>query len=264
MSSIYQALARLEEQGLAGVLCTVTASHGSTPRQVGSKMLVLPDGQIVGSVGGGEMEASVIQAALQALRDGQPTNLRFAMNTDEPSGPEPGAGLINIFVDPILPRPDLIVVGGGHVGKAVVHLGSWLDFRVVLSDDRPEFCSPEAVPGADQYVLGSLADLPSEIEISEQSYLVLTTRDVLVDVAGLPALLETSAAYIGILGSKRRWATTRETLIAQGVSAENLNRIVSPIGLELGAETPREIALSILAEVLMLRHGGDGKRMRTA
>lgn len=262
--SIYEALARLEAEGKAGVLCTLIRSRGSTPRHTGSKMLVYPDGTIVGSIGGGELENRVIREALEALRQGTPRLLEY--NMVEPARGDPGVcgGQLEVFVEPILPKPTLLVIGGGHVGKAVVHLGSWLGFRVVLSDDRPEFCNPQAVPGAQEYLLLPMAEIPRKMEITPWTYIVLTTRGVAIDVPGLPPLLDSPAAYIGVIGSRRRWATTCKQLLAQGVPQEKLDRVHSPIGLEIQAETPEEIAVSIMAEIIMIRQGGSGEVMSSS
>lgn len=261
MITVFQALADLENKNGAGALCMVVRSQGSTPRGVGSKMLVYPDGSIVGTVGGGEMETRVIAAALQAIQDGQARMLEY--NMSDPARGDPGVcgGQVEVYLEPLQPRPTLVVIGAGHVGKAVAHLAKWLGFYVVINDDRPEFCRPEAVPGADQYLPAPMADLPRLLEITPYTYLVLTTRGVDVDVAGLPVLLDTPAAYLGLIGSRRRWALARKTMIEQGVPPGKLDRVRSPVGLELHAETPEEIAVSILAEIIMLRHGGDGSVM---
>ena len=139
---------------------------------------------------------------------------------------------MEVFVEPILPSPMLVVVGGGHVGKAVAHLAKWLGFRVAVSDDRPEFCTPEANPDADDFYPVPLAELPLHLNITPQTALVLTTRGSNVDVAGLPALLDTQAGYIGVIGSRKRWNTTIKELNQQGISDEKLARIHSPIGIE--------------------------------
>src|SRR5690349_2172578 len=135
MNSIYQAISELEKNHRPAALCTVTKSEGSTPRHVGSKMLVHADGTFIGTVGGGEMESRVIQAALQVLKDGVIQTLSY--NMADPSRGDPGVcgGQVEIFVEPILPPPLLIVIGAGHVGRAVVHLAKWLGFRVAVSDD---------------------------------------------------------------------------------------------------------------------------------
>ena len=156
----------------------------------------------------------------------------------------------------------LVVVGGGHVGKAVAHLAKWLGFRVAVSDDRTEFCTSEANPDADEFYPVPLAELPFNLAITPQTFLVLTTRGSSVDVAGLPALLETQAGYIGVIGSRKRWNTTVKELNRQGISDNKLARVHSPIGLGIGAETPEEIAVSIMAEILMLRGNGSGRSMQ--
>ena len=134
-------------------------------------------------------------------------------------------------------------------------------FYVVVNDDRPEFCRPEAVPEADEYLPVPMAELPQHLVITPSTYLVLTTRGMNVDVEGLPVLVDTPAAYIGLIGSQRRWAMAKKALLERGVPAQKLNRVRSPIGLELHADTPEEIAVSILAEIIMLRQGGDGSVM---
>ncbi len=260
MTSIYNALAELETGGGLGVLCTIVVSRGSTPRHVGSKMLVYPDGSFIGTVGGGEVEHRVLANALEALNEGRPRMLEYSMLDPERGDPGVCGGQLEIFVDPLVPRPLLVVVGSGHVGKEVAHLGSWLGFRVAVSDDRPGFCTPEAVPDADSYYPLPIAELPQHLAIDPRTYIVLTTRGVDVDVIGLPALQDSEAAYIGVIGSRRRWAATSRQLLDAGVTPEKLARIHSPIGLRINAETAKEIALSILAEIVMLHAGGgDGK-----
>ena len=165
-------------------------------------------------------------------------------------------------MEPILPSPLGVIIGGGHVGKAVAHLAKWLGFRVVVSDDRIDFCTPEANPDADVFYPVPMADLPHHLKITPQTYLILTTRGMRTDVAGLPALLNTPAAYIGIIGSRRRWTSTIKELIGKGCPKEKLANIHSPIGLEINAETPEEIAVSIMAEIIMLRSDGTGKSMK--
>jgi xanthine dehydrogenase accessory factor len=259
--SVYQALAELEPSNEAGALCMIVRSQGSTPRHTGSKMLVYPDGSIVGTVGGGELENRVIAEAIQSIQDGRPRFLQYSMA--DPGRGDPGVcgGQLEVYVEPVLPKPSLVVIGSGHVGKAVAHLAHWLGFWVAVVDDRPDFCTPEAVPDADAYFPIKMSELPGRLKITPWTFLVLTTRGMNVDVEGLPALLDAHAAYIGVIGSRRRWATTRKQLLEMGVPAEKLSQVRSPMGLELNAETPEEIAVSILAEIIMLLHSGDGAVM---
>src|SRR6266498_3819745 len=263
MNTIYQALADIEKNNESAALCTVVKSEGSTPRHVGSKMLVYPNGKFVGTVGGGELESRVIKAALESLNGGGAQNLSYTMA--DPSRGDPGVcgGTVEVFVEPILPPAMIVVIGAGHVGKAVVHLAKWLGFRVAVSDDRAEFCNPESTPGGDAYYPVEMGKLAEHLKINRQTYIVITSRGSGVDAAGLPGLLEADAAYIGVIGSRRRWLTTAKALKEKGVSDEKLARVHSPMGLELNAETPEEIAVSILAEILMIKDKGTGKSMKT-
>ncbi|MBM4425955.1 MAG: XdhC family protein, partial [Chloroflexi bacterium] len=218
--SIYKALAEIENNNGSAALCTVTKSEGSTPRHVGSKMLVYPDGKFIGTVGGGDLEHRVLDEAWMAISDGQPRLLHY--NMADPSRGDPGVcgGQVEVFVEPILPPPLLVVIGAGHVGKAVVHLAKWLGFRVAVNDDRAEFCNPEATPGADAYYPVEMEKLQDHLPVTKQTYLVVTSRGSSVDALGLPSLLESQAAYIGVIGSKRRWATTVKAMKEKGVADE--------------------------------------------
>lgn len=258
---LYKRLAELERRGEEVALATVIRSRGSVPRRVGSKMLVFPDGHIEGSVGGGEMESRVIREALDALASGEARILHYRFSEPEKGDPGVCGGEMEVFVEAIRPARSVVIFGAGHVGRAVAHLARWLGFRVVVADDRQEYANPEAVPDADEYVHCALAELPDRINITRESHLVLTTRGVPVDVDGLPALLETPAKYIGVIGSRRRWETSAKILREKGVSEAQISRIVSPMGLELNAETPEEIAVSILAQIIMLERGGTGRSM---
>ncbi len=160
MKTIYQALAELETKNEAAALCTVVGSQGSTPRHSTSKMLVYEDGSFIGTVGGGELENRVFKEAQEALNDGKSRLLEY--NMADPARGDPGVcgGTVEVFVEPILPAPTLVVIGGGHVGKAVAHLAKWLNFRVAVSDDRPEFVTPEASPDADAFYECKMEELP--------------------------------------------------------------------------------------------------------
>lgn len=258
---IFERLAAIEREGGSAVLTTIVRTRGSVPRREGTKMLVLADGRTEGTIGGGQMEARVIEEALSALRDGRMRIQTYAFVDPQRGDVGVCGGEMDVLIEPIRPNPVVIVVGGGHVGKAVAHLAHWLGFRVVVSDDRPEFATEEAVPDADEYIECALGELPSKTTIHGETYLILTTRGVDVDVEGLPALLDTDAAYIGVIGSRRRWETTSQKLISAGVPDDKIQRVVSPIGLELNAETPEEIGVSIMAQIIMLRREGSGEIM---
>jgi xanthine dehydrogenase accessory factor len=251
--NLYQAMVEIDKNNETGALCTIIRSKGSTPRHVTSKMLVYPDGHIMGTVGGGEVENRVIKEALKAMKDRAPRLLSYNMANPERGDPGVCGGQVEIYVEPLIPKPVLVVVGAGHVGKAVAHLAKWLGFIVAITDDRPEFCNPKAVPEADQFYPVALEELANQMKITPWTYIVLTTRGIDVDILGLPSLLNSQAAYIGVIGSKRRWATTTKKLEENGVAAELIHRVHSPIGIEIHAETPEEIAVSIMAEIINLQ-----------
>lgn len=261
-NTIFSKVAELETNGQSGALCTVISSKGSTPRRASSKMLVLDDGSFIGTVGGGELENRVRKAAVDAISTGNACVLSYSMTDISRGDPGICGGQVEVYVEPILPAPTMVVVGGGHVGKAVAHLSKWLGFRVVVSDDRPEFCTRKMHPDADQLLPVPMSEIAKKIKITGNTYIVLTTRGVNVDIQGLPSLIDTPAAYIGVIGSRRRWAMTVKELQKAGISKRAVQRVHSPIGLELNAETPEEIAVSVLAEIILQRNGGTGKSMK--
>ena len=157
---------------------------------------------------------------------------------------------MSVYVEPVMPRPHVVVVGCGHVGSAVVQLAHWLGCRVTAVDDRTEVADPTRLGDADRVLAGPLTESLAAAGIDARSHVVVVTRNVGLDVEVLTEVLATPARTIGVMGSARRWSTARQRLAAQGVSDEQLARVSSPIGLEIDAETPQEIALSIMAEIV--------------
>lgn len=259
---VTEALLKAQQTGTPAALVTIIQTTGSIPRHEGSKMLVYPDGAIVGTIGGGQMESKVIVDAQKAMQDGAPLRVHYSLSDLGEGDPGICGGTAYFFIEPLTQSPTLLVVGGGHVGKALCELGKFVGFRVVLSDDRPGFCDEAYIPGLDGYLPISPDKITRQMEITPQTYVACVTRGLPVDKVLIPALLETDAAYIGLIGSRRRWALTVKSLQEEGISTERLERVHSPLGLELNAETPQEIAVSIMAEVLMLYRGGDGKPMK--
>jgi xanthine dehydrogenase accessory factor len=239
--------------GRACVLATVVSTARSVPRRAGSKMVVLADGRAVGSIGGGEMEARVLAEARAALADRRPRLATFDLV--DPATGDAGVcgGTATIYVEPLMPTATVYVIGCGHVGKAVADLAHWSGFRVVVWDDRGELVSPEVVPSADACLTGTIADALASEPITSETHIVVVTRNISLDRSILPPLLAAGARSVGIMGSVRRWATTRAQLAADGVPAEQLDAVTNPIGIELNAETPEEIAVSIIAEIVRNR-----------
>jgi xanthine dehydrogenase accessory factor len=259
MQSVYEAILDAQRSGQPAALATVIRARGSVPRHESSKMLVLADGRIVGTVGGGELENRTIEEAGQVMREGTARIITHSLV--DPSRGDAGVcgGEVEVFIEPITPPSTLLIVGAGHVGKALAHLAHWMGYRVVVTDDRAELCTHDFIPDADEFVVGPVREALSKIRVDSQTCVACVARGYLYDVDALPILLESPAPYIGVIGSKRRWAMAVKDLRAQGISDEALARIRAPIGLEIQAETPEEIAVSIMAEIVLRRRGGEGK-----
>jgi xanthine dehydrogenase accessory factor len=254
-------LLRAQETGEPVVLATVVKARGSVPRQSGAKMLVYADGRISGTIGGGEMEARIIREAQECLHEGETRVVPYSLVDPQRGDPGVCGGEVEVFLEPYGPSPTLLVIGCGHVGKAVAELGHWLGYRVVVNDDRPELAAPEHIPHADLYLPGPIDEVLAQIRVHRNTYITVLTRNVFLDRDILPVLAQTEASYIGVIGSRRRWQETKRLLLADGLSEAALERFHSPIGLELSAESPEEIAVSILAEIMLLSRGGTGERM---
>lgn len=261
--AVFEALLQMHESGEPAALATIVTVSGSVPRHTGSKMVVRADGSIVGTVGGGALEQLVIKEALAAITDGQARMRGYSLNNLEDGDPGVCGGTVQVFIEPVGLVWTLLVIGGGHVGRSLAELGKWAGYRVVLSDDRSEFCNPQYAPGLDGYVVCPPGEIATQVSIGARTCVAAVTRGLLVDLDLVPALLTTDAPYIGLIGSRRRWALTVKALQEdRGLTATQLARVRAPIGLEIQAETPQEIAISILAEITMIRRGGDGLPMR--
>lgn len=255
-TNLLQELLAAREAGQPVALATIVKARGSVPRHAGSKMLVYADGRFSGTVGGGELEARIRDEALAALQDGEPRLVPFSLVDPERGDPGVCGGEVEVYVEPYRSPATVLVIGCGHVGQAVAGLASWLGYQVAVQDDRQEMVTPEAIPAADVYLPGTIDEALSAFSVTDNTYVVVVTRNVLVDRQILPRILETAAPYVGVIGSRRRWEETKRLLLEDGLSQAQLERCHSPIGLELHAETPREIALSIMGEITLCRRGG--------
>jgi xanthine dehydrogenase accessory factor len=252
--SIYELMREFEKSGESFVVCTIVNSKGSTPRRTGSKMIVRQNGDMIGSVGGGEVEHRVRQEALDALSNGKAKMLHYQLTDPDKGDPGVCGGELDIFIEPVNQKEKIIIVGAGHVGGALAHLAKWSGFKVAISDDRPEIGTQINEADVDEIWIGSIDQISQHIEINKDCYLVLTTRSAELDMEGLPGLMALDPGYIGVIGSKRRWAVTRAGLINNGMNEALLERIHTPVGLKIGAETPEEIAVSIMAEIIQIKH----------
>ena len=252
---VYEAALEAIRQGEPAAVATVIAARGSTPRGVSAKMLIYAGGRTVGTVGGGGVEARVIKEAQAAIAEGTPRELDYRLVDEEQGDAGICGGDVRIFIEVLTPRPTLLIVGGGHVGQAVAELGGFLGYRIAVLDERPEMVTPERFPWAGTRLVGDPAQRVGEFPLDEHTCVVMVTPHHALDEQVLAALAGRPVAYVGLIGSRRRTAHTFERARQAGVPEELLERVHTPIGLDIGAETPREIAVSILAEIVAVQRG---------
>ena len=249
-SQLLKSLTDAVAAGTPVVLATVVATKRSVPRHAGTKMLVYGDGSLLGTVGGGAMESRVIDEALIALRTGTSKQLQYELLAPDRGDPGVCGGEVQIYLEPYMPPHTVLVVGAGHVGRAVVDLAHWLGYRTVVTDDREDRLDEATMPNADVVLSGSIGDVLGEYEVTAETSIVVVSRDVDIDVAAITAIADSPACYLGVMGSTRRWKMVRNLLIESGIDEKVLDRVQVPIGSEVGAETVEEIAVSIMSEVI--------------
>jgi len=254
-TQIMNELNSLVDNGDTVVLATVVETSRSVPRHSGAKMLILSDSHQIGTIGGGEMEARVIKEACACMDDG--TSLLLNYELVDPVAGDPGVcgGTVTIHLETYMPNSKILIIGCGHVGRAVAELASWLGYHVIATDDREGVT--EDVAGADLVITGSIEEALKQIDLTDRDHVVAVTRNAELDIQNLPHILSTDAKSIGVMGSSKRWKTTRSSLESAGISEEDLSRVTSPIGLDLSAETPQEIALSILSQIIEQDNAGN-------
>lgn len=238
---LHEVLDRNEPAALA----TVVSVKGASPAQVGFKLLVRADGSVFGNVGGGALEERVREEALGALRERHSGLFHYALRENgEASVGMLCGGDVTVFIEVYQSAPVLLIVGGGHIGQPLRDLAETVGFEVQVVDVRPERANVAQLDPA---------------AITASTYVVLITENHVTDEQALRQVLQTPAAYVGMIGSQRKVGITFEHLRADGIGEEQLTRVRAPIGLNLGGRSPGEIALSILAEIVQVRCGGTGQ-----
>ena len=240
---------------VAGFTLAAGPVRGSIPSFESSRMLVREDGSIMGTIGGGCVEAEVWAAAKDVLKLEAPRKMTFNLNNE--ASYDNGlicGGTLEVFVEPILPQPVLYIFGGGHISIALAQAAHAAGFGIVIIDDREQFANKERFPMAGE-IYTSFEDAFEKIKPNTSSYLVIVTRGHRDDMRVLHWAVATEARYIGMIGSKRKVLSVYEALEREGISPEKLERVHAPVGLEIGALTPEEIAISIAAELIAVRRG---------
>ena len=253
MPDIFEEIGRIRREGGEAALATVVGGERGSPGRTGFRMLVYPDGTILGTVGGGLLEAKIREEALRCLHDKTPRLLEYTL--DDQSAEGIGVlcgGKVKVFVEPIVGASTVYVFGGGHIAVPLVEFAKALEFTVVVVDDREEFANRKRFPLADEVKLGDFVGVAKSIDFHVDDCVVIITRGHQHDEVVLKECLSKNKlpGYIGMIGSKEKIAATFSHLKQQGISNELLARVKAPIGLDIGARTPTEIALSIMAEII--------------
>ena len=258
------AVADALERGEPAALVTIVAARGSTPQRVGAKMLVFADGRIVGTIGGGCYENDAFWKAREAITNRRPELVHYELDDD--FAQETGlicGGQMDVYIEPIEPSPELYIIGGGHVGFHLARVANEVGFRVHVVDDREKFANRERFPDAAEVIVDDIPAWIGRANLPPHAYAVVVTRGHTNDLEALRALAPLQLRYLGLIGSRAKVARIYEALVADRMAPDTLTHVHAPIGLDIGAVTPQEIAVSILAELIAVKHGklaGGGAR----
>ena len=252
---VLAALVRALECGEDSALVTIVSAQGSTPQRVGAKMLVFADGRTVGTIGGGCYENDALWRAKEALQTRTSRLVRYDLTDDvaEESGLICG-GHMQVYIEPVEPIPDLYLIGAGHVAQHLARVATPAGFRTHIVDDREKFANRERFPDAEGIVVDAIPEWLSRSSLQRNAYVVVVTRGHRHDFEALRMLATRDLRYLGLIGSKAKVKRLYDLLVNE-IPAECLSRIHAPIGFDIGAITPEEIAVSILAELIAVRRG---------
>ncbi len=255
-AEIIQEANKLIEASKAFAWVTIIGQEGSSARHLGSSMIVTSEGRVIGTVGGAVAELQLIDQAISAIKEGKPRTVKMPLPVC--------AGVITCFINVFQPRETLLLAGAGHVAQPMAALGKLLGFRVVVVDDRTEYATKERFPEADKLIVDDWEKALREVPIDEQTYVVILTYAGESDELALRTVIGSKAAYIGMISSESKAKAILGKLRRDKVPEDQLRRVVTPIGLDIGAETPAEIAVSTMAEIIMRRKKATGKPLSIA
>jgi xanthine dehydrogenase accessory factor len=248
---------RLLENGKKIALCTIIEKRGSGPRDVGAKIIVSEDGEVIGTIGGGNFERALLNEALEALKEDKPRKVVFSLHEGAREGTiKTGlicGGELTVFIDIIEPEPRLILIGAGHVAQPLAKMAGITGFDIVIVDDNEELASKERFPMAQEIITGKFDEVLDKIEVKPRDFVVIVHGEPEHDYLALEKVIRKKPAYVGLLGSKAKVAKLIKRLREAGISDEDLKILHAPVGLDIGAQTPEEIAVSILAEIILNR-----------
>jgi xanthine dehydrogenase accessory factor len=255
---IYDEIVRLRRSGQKCAVATIVQVNGSIPSYESAKLLVREDGSMMGTVGGGCVEAEVWNAAREVIDTEQPKHLAFSLGQD--AAYDNGlicGGQLNVFVEPVIPQPRAYIFGAGHVSKSLSKVAVLAGFSTVVIDDREQFANRERFPEADEVFAGDYESVCDKLDINHSSYLIIVTRGHRDDMRVLEWAIRTPARYVSMIGSKRKTLGVMKELVKNGVPPSAFDRLHAPMGLEIGAISPEEIAVSVVAEMIAVRRNAD-------
>src|SRR5579872_5882290 len=251
---VYEEIVRLRKLGQKSALATIVAARGSIPSFESAKLLVREDGSMIGTIGGGCVEAEVWTAAREVIETEKPKHLTFSLGQD--AAYDNGlicGGQLNIFVEPVVPQPRAYIFGGGHVSKSISKVANLAGFVTVIVDDREAFANKDRFPEAEETYADDYENVFPKLPVTSTTYVIIVTRGHRDDMRVLRWAVTTPAKYIAMIGSKRKTISVVRELEKEGLPRELFEKIFAPMGLEIGAETPEEIAISVVAEMIAMR-----------
>lgn len=255
---LYEEIVNLRREGRRGALATIINVRGSIPSFNTAKMLVRDDGSIVGTIGGGCVEADVWQAAREVMEEEKPRTLTFNLNQD----PRYDTGLVcggtlEVYVEPVLPVPSLYIFGAGHVAQNLYKVARLAGFDIHVIDDRDAYANRERFPEAREIIAEDFEQAMSKLNVNESSYIAIVTRGHRDDMRVLRWAVQTPARYVGMIGSRRKVIAIYKELEKEGLPPALFERVKAPIGIEIGAVTPEEIAVAVVAEMIAFKRNTD-------
>src|SRR5579864_1480951 len=262
---IYEEVVRLRRLGQKCALATIVQVNGSIPSYESAKLLVREDGSMIGTIGGGCVEAEVWNAAREVMQEERPRQMNFSLGQD--AAYDNGlicGGQLSVFVEPVIPQPRLFIFGAGHISKSISKVATMAGFATVIVDNRDAFANRDRFPEADEIHSEEYEEVFPKLAIRDTSYIVIVTRGHRDDMRVLRWAVETNAKYIAMIGSKRKVIGVVKELEKENVPRSVFERIFAPMGFEIGAITPEEIAVSVVAEMIAVRRAPDSEWRQAA
>lgn len=255
MEDVFEALTNLKKAGEMAALAIVIRTEGSAPRRAGAKMVILKDGKTIGTLGGGDLENKIIEEAITAMKQGKPRITTSTLDVEKGNLDMMCGGTVEVYIDPLLPSEKLVIFGAGHITRALAPMMKRMGFLVSVVDDSRDLLRTEFFPDMEDVHIQDMAAFAGGLSSDTKTYIVVLSRGFSRDKAVLGQLLMKEFKYIGMIGSQRKMGAMLMELKKEGITEESFSMLKSPVGLDIGAETPEEIAISIAGEIIAVKKG---------